>query len=102
MTTTPRGLRASGRRLWAATTANFDLDEAARAVLVQACYAVDELADMRVKLAETPAVIDSPQGPRVHPLVGEVRQQRLALAKLIQQVGLPKVLPDDEDDDDAG
>jgi hypothetical protein len=90
MTTTPRGLKAGGRRLWSAVTTDFDLDESAQAVLTQACYTVDLLAELRAKLAETPAVIDSAQGPRVHPLVVEVRQQRLALAKLIQQIGLPK------------
>lgn len=101
MTTTPRGLRAAGRRLWAGTTTNFNLDETARAVLTQACYAADELADLRAELAKTPAVIDSPQGPRVHPLRVEVRQQRLALAKLIRDVGLPKLMPDDEDQDEG-
>lgn len=95
MATTPRGLKAGGRRLWASVTTDFELDESASAVLVEACYTVDELSDLRAKLAETPAVIDSAQGPRVHPLRVEVRMLRLALAKLIASLGLPKELADD-------
>jgi hypothetical protein len=88
-------------------TAAFDLDESASAVLVQACYTVDELADLRAKLGEIEPVIESSQGPRMHPLFAEVRARRLLLAKLIRDVGLPKELPDDEpdgdeDDTDAG
>lgn len=101
---TPRGLKAGGRRLWAATTSRFDLDESAAAVLAQACYTVDELADLRSKLAEIEPVIESSQGLRMHPLFGEVRARRLLLEKLIRGVGLPKELSDDdgEDTDDAG
>lgn len=56
----------------------------------EACYTVDLLAGLRAELAETAAVIDSAQGPHVHPLLVEVRQQRRALAKLIASLGLPK------------
>jgi hypothetical protein len=80
-------------------TADFDLDESASAILVQACYTVDELADLRAKLAEIDPVIKSSQGTRMHPLFAEVRARRLLLAKLIRDVGLPKEMPDDPDDD---
>lgn len=68
-------------------------------MLAQACYTVDELADLRAKLAEIEPVIESSQGPRMHPLFAEVRARRLLLAKLIRDVGLPKELPEDPDDD---
>jgi hypothetical protein len=100
MTTTPRGLKAGGRRLWAAVIDEWRLDESAAAVLAEAAYTVDLLADLRVKLAQTPAIIDGNQGPRMHPLYVETRMQRLALAKLIQALGLPKELADDGDDDE--
>jgi hypothetical protein len=92
---TPRGLKAGGRRLWSSVTTEFEVDESAAAVLAEACHTVDLLSGLRAKLAETPAVIDSAQGPRMHPLVVEVRQQRLALAKLVASLGLPKDLGDD-------
>lgn len=96
MATTPRGLRAGGRRLWAAVIDDFDLDETAAAVLAEACYTVDELGELRVKLGAIEPVIESKHGPRMHPLYAEVRARRLLLAKLIQQIGLPKDLADDE------
>ncbi|MCV7379961.1 hypothetical protein BST11_15375 [Mycobacterium alsense] len=101
MVITPRGLKAGGRRLWAAVTGDFDLDQSAAAVLAEACYTVDELADLRAKLAVIEPVIESNQGPRMHPLFAEVRARRLLLAKLIRDVGLPKELPDDDPDGDG-
>lgn len=92
---TPRGLKTGGRRLWSAVTTDFELDESASAVLVEACFTADLLAELRLKLTEIEPVIDSTQGPRVHPLLCEVRMQRLALAKLIASVGLPKELAED-------
>lgn len=98
MTTTPRGLKTGGRRLWSALTAEGEPDEHSAAVLAEACHTVDLLAVLRAELAETRHVIEGSQGPRVHPLVVEVRQQRLALAKLIASLGLPKGIidPDNE------
>lgn len=95
MVTTPRGLKPDGKRLWSSVTTDFELDESASAVLAEACYTIDLLAGLRAKLDETPSVIDNAQGPRMHPLVVEVRQQRLALAKLVASLGLPKELADD-------
>jgi len=95
MTRTPRGLRAGGRRLWQAVTDGYELDESASAVLVEACHTVDELAVLRAALADVTPVIESAQGPRVHPLYAEIRARRLALAKLVASVGLPKDFADE-------
>jgi len=100
MTTTPRGLKAGGRRLWAVAS-RFDLDQSSSAVLAEACHTVDLLADLRAEVTETQALIDSPQGVRIHPLYVEIRQQRLTLARLIAAVGLPRDLPDDDDEDET-
>ena len=95
--TTPRGLRAGGRRLWAAVMRDFELDQSAAEQLAQACYTVDLLADLRAEVAESGLKVDSPQGVRVSPFVVEMRQQRLLLAKLIAGLGLPRELADDDD-----
>jgi hypothetical protein len=97
MTDTPRGLRTSGKRLWQAVTSTFDLDPPEAALLEEACRTRDLLADLRLEIARNPAVIDSNQGVRVHPVIVEARQQRLVLAKLIAGLGLPRGLVDDED-----
>jgi hypothetical protein len=98
MTDTPRGLRAAGKRLWEAVTSTFDLDPPEAALLEEACRTRDLLADLRREIAQNAAVIDSSQGPRVHPAMVEARQQRLVLAKLLAGLGLPKGLVDDKDD----
>lgn len=95
MTSPPRGLRAGGKRLWAAVMADFELDETAAAVLTEACRTVDLLADLRAEIAESGLKADSPQGVRVSPFVVEARMQRQLLAKLIREIGLPKELADD-------
>jgi hypothetical protein len=87
MTDTPRGLRAGGRRLWEAVTGTFDLDPPEAALLEEACRTRDLLADLRREIAQNPAVIDSSQGVRVHPVMVEARQQRLVLAKLLAGLG---------------
>lgn len=90
MTTTPRGLKARGRRLWVDVTSSHSPDQSASAVLAEACYTADLLTELRAKLATTPAIINGTQGERVHPLYVELRQQQLVFAKLIQNLGLPK------------
>ncbi len=95
MAAKPRGLRTAGRRLWDAVTTDFELDDSALAVLVQAAYTVDELEVLRVKLADIDPIVESGHGPRIHPAWTEARVRRLALAKMIQSLNLPKELADD-------
>lgn len=57
---------------------------------------MDLIADLRAEATKNGIVIASNQGVRVHPAVVEARQQRLALAKLLAALGLPKGLADDE------
>jgi phage terminase small subunit len=91
---TPRNLLTAGKRLWTAVTSDFELDPPELEVLAEACRTLDLIADLRAKIKESGTVIESRQGPRVHPAVVEARQQRLALAKLIGSLGLPKGLVD--------
>lgn len=97
MATKPRGLGTPGRRLWDAVTGEYELDTPELALLEEACRIRDFIADLRQKVAETGAVIDSRQGPRMHPAAVEARQQTLALAKVIGSLGLPKGALDDID-----
>jgi hypothetical protein len=90
MSTRPRGLAAAGRRLWDAVTGDYELDAPELALLEEACRVRDFIADLRRKVAADGAVIQSSQGPRVHPAAVEARQQSLALAKLVTSRGLPK------------
>ncbi|ORV07918.1 P27 family phage terminase small subunit [Mycobacterium celatum] len=90
MTTTPRGLRAAGKRLWRSVTRDFDLDDHEAMLLREACRTVDQLDDLQAEVDANGAVVESSQGVRVHPAVVEARQQRLVLAKIMSALGLPK------------
>ena len=99
MTTRPRGLAGAGRRLWDAVTGDYELDAPEAALLEEACKVRDFIADLRRKVAADGPIIESRQGPRVHPAAVEARQQSLALAKLVGSLGLPKGALDGLDDD---
>lgn len=85
----PAGMRAPGRRLWAAVLADYELDEHEVALLVEAVRTADvlDLLDARVR-ADGP-IVSSPQGERAHPAAVEARQQRIALARLLGALQLP-------------
>ena len=42
------------------------------------------------------AMVDSPQGLKAHPALPELRQQRIALARLVAALGLPTGLVEDQ------
>ena len=94
-TETPSGLRWSGRRLWEATVADYELTEHEIGLLLQACRTVDALDQLQARLDADGPMVDSPQGLRAHPALPELRQQRIALARLFAALGLPTGLGDD-------
>lgn len=87
----PAGLRTAGRRLWRQMVDVYELDPSEQTALESACRTADELADLQAVLAEvsTPTVAGSKGQTRVHPLYAEVRQHRLALARLLAAIDLP-------------
>ena len=85
----PKGLRTSGRALWRSVLTDFDLDEHESAILTQACRIAD-LCDQLQGLVDTEGPMsESSQGPRVHPAVVELRQQGIALARLMTALRIP-------------
>jgi hypothetical protein len=95
----PSSLRAAGKRLWASVAEHYDLEEHERALLVEAARTVDLLDDLEALVRADGAVIDSPQGRKANPAVVEVRQQRIALARLLAALRLPA---GEEGDEQAG
>ena len=92
---TPVSLQWSGRRLWEATVADYELSEHERGLLLQACRTVDSLDQLQARLDSEGPMVDSPQGLKAHPALPELRQQRIALARLLAALGLPTGLDDD-------
>lgn len=75
----PRDLQRSGRALWRAVLADFDLDEHERGLLHETCRTRD-LCDQLQTVLDTEGVMStSSQGVRVHPAAVELRQQRIVV-----------------------
>ncbi|HMM93973.1 terminase [Phycicoccus sp.] len=85
----PTGLKRSGRSLWAAVLEEFELDEHERQVLREACRTADLLDSLQTVLDREGPMAESSQGMRVHPAAVELRQQRIALARLFAALDLP-------------
>lgn len=85
----PKGLRASGRALWKAVLDDFELTEHETVVLREACRTADSLDDLQVLLDQEGLMSETSQGARVHPALVELRQQRIALARLFAALHIP-------------
>ena len=85
----PRGTRAAGRRFWQAVVDAYDLTDGELALLAQVTGTLDVIADLEAAAADQPTVIDGPHGQKVSPVLAELRQQRLALARLLSALRLP-------------
>lgn len=99
MTETPQmppGLKTSGRRLWSAVVDEFDLAEHEVSLLVQACRTADALDGLQGELDADGPIVESPQGRKAHPALPELRQQRIAYARLLVALGLPSGVDDEQ------
>lgn len=84
----PNGIGATGKRLWRAVVAEYELDPQGLALLEQACRTVDTIANLEAVSAAEGVMSESSQGARVHPAIVEARQQRAILARLVAALGL--------------
>ena len=90
----PAGLKRSGRALWRSVLTDYELDEHETTILKEACRTVDSLDALQTILDNEGALAESPQGKRVHPALPELRQQRIALARLIVALRIPQGMDD--------
>lgn len=91
----PTGLKRSGRALWTAVLTDYELDEHETATLLQACRITDH-CDALQRLLEAEGIMsESSQGVRVHPALVELRQQGIALARLMAALRIPAGESDD-------
>ncbi|HXH78172.1 hypothetical protein [Nocardioides sp.] len=85
----PKGLGQSGRALWAAVLGDFELTEHETVVLREACRTADSLDALQMLIEQEGHMSESSQGVRVHPALVELRQQRIALARLFAAMHIP-------------
>lgn len=85
----PAGLRSSGRVLWRDVLTNYELDEHETTILREACRTADSLDSLQTILEAEGHMSQSSQGARVHPALVELRQQRIAFARLVTALRIP-------------
>lgn len=86
---TPAGLQQGGRRLWKAVSGDYVLSEHETIVLREACRTVDALDGLQALVEGDGLMSESSQGARIHPALVELRQQRIALARLFTALQIP-------------
>jgi hypothetical protein len=91
---TPARLSKAGRALWRRLVTEFELGPGELALLELAAHQADDVAALEDLLRRDGLIVPGSMGqPRLSAVVAEVRQGRLALAKLVGALALP-----DEDD----
>ncbi len=86
----PPGLGPSGRRLWREITGQFGFDPAEVQVLGELCRQVDTVDALAAAVAEDGVMIDNASGgKKLNTAVTELRQGRLAVARLAAALRLP-------------
>ena len=85
----PASLGDAGRALWRGIRAKWALRPDENRLLLEACRCADEIERLTVALADSdPVVVGSRGQPRPSPLLGELRQHRIVLGRLLAQLGL--------------
>jgi len=93
----PDGLEEAGRSLWTAVLDDWQLETHERALLLQACQTLDLVDELQATLEADGAMVATTGGtPRTHPAAVEVRQQRIALARILAALRLPDGVDGDE------
>lgn len=85
----PRGLKAAGRQLWDSVCSDFELEPYEASLLLQAAQTADHIAGLQ-------AVIEQLGIECCPKELAEIRQQRLAFARLIVALRLPPGLIEGE------
>ncbi len=86
----PRDLGAAGRDLWRRVMSSFELDDHEVPGLLLAARQLDDVARLEELLEADGLVITGSAGqPRLSQVVTELRQARLAAARLLDALALP-------------
>lgn len=91
---TPPGLNVSGRRLYRQILSKYEFRPDEMVVLENACRVADTIARLDAALVDAPLVTVGVGGQdRIHPILVELRQQRIILASLLRQLQIPDDVP---------
>lgn len=84
-TSAPEGLSEPGASLWVSVLAEYELERHEELLLLEACRTVNLLDDLAGSVEAEGHMLDG----KVHPAAVEMRQQRIALARLLAALRLP-------------
>ena len=86
----PKGLSGRSNKFWSTVTAKYDLRPDEYRLLEDSCRTMDVVDALQVSFRGEPLTVVGGRGQvTVHPLLVELRQQRIVLASLLKQLGLP-------------
>jgi len=86
----PPDLGVRGRKFWRSTVAVFVLSEVEMELLKECARLLDECEALRHAVDRDGVTVAGSTGQtRVHPALGELRQHRLALGRMLAQMALP-------------
>ena len=94
----PAGLAAGGRRLWREIIDVYEFDPAETRVLVDLCRQADLVDELAAAVAADGVMVPTADGTgkKLNTAVTELRQARLAVARLAAVLKLPELADDDE------
>jgi hypothetical protein len=87
--TPPAGLSTGGRAFWRAVVSKFELVDHELVILKEACRTIDLLDGFQAAIDRDGPVLAWGEGVRAHPAAPELRQHRIALARLLAALGIP-------------
>jgi hypothetical protein len=86
----PKGLQATGRRLWRAILADYHLEVHELLTLTEACRVIDRLDRIAAEVEDAPLTVTNHRGDEVsNPLLCEARAQEIVYTRLIASLRLP-------------
>lgn len=87
---TPGDLRGPGRAFWRVSVADYDLSDSELQILKATCRLLDEAALLEASIDADGVVVAGSTGQlRTNPALGEARQHRMAIGRLLAQLALP-------------
>jgi hypothetical protein len=99
----PATLGDSGRALWNAIHADFEITDAAGlAMLTEICIETDRCAEYAEAIARDGAVIRTKNGPKDHPLLKHEIASRSFVVRSLHRLGLDVIVPRAEPGRPAG
>lgn len=86
----PKGLGLTGKRLWRDVAGKYELRPDEQSILESACKTADTIDQLQEALEGQPAMVPGSRGQMIaHPLLAEVRMQRIAFSGLLRALRLP-------------